>query len=253
LLDSILIINKQIKQLEGTKIPIIFIDDEKRRNVLNNGFIVDWTVLSDKKDYFNPKKQNVKYLLGSNYAPLRKLFNSADKIEIKDAIKSIMITFGGSDVKNITPKILNLLVNSYPNIIKNIIIGSGFNNIIEIENLKDNNTNLIFNANENTMVDIMQKSDLAIASGGQTLYELALIGIPTIAILVVKNAQDDTTGWHEAGSLINAGWENDENLENNILKFIIKLNDKKLRLEMQENANKYIKQNGAKRLVDGII
>ena len=62
LLDSILIKDNQIKRIESFNIPIIFIDDEKQRNILNKGFVVDWTILREKENLFENKKENVKYL-----------------------------------------------------------------------------------------------------------------------------------------------------------------------------------------------
>jgi spore coat polysaccharide biosynthesis predicted glycosyltransferase SpsG len=253
LIDSIQITNEQILNIQALGKNVIFIDDEKRRNVLDKGFVVDWTVLSDEKEHFIPKKENVTYLLGSNYTPLREEFKTAKQNVIGQDIKSIMLTFGGADVRELTPKILKNLVDNFPDIQKNIVIGSGFTNIKKIESFKDKNTNLIFNADTSTMVDLMQNNDLAIASGGQTLYELARIGTPTIAILLVENAKDDTEGWHRVGSLVNLGWYDNEKLLDNLNDAIVSLREKNTRLQMQNKAKKHINPNGALTLVDAIL
>lgn len=253
LVDSIQISDKLLIQLEKTNIPIIFIDDEKRRNILNSGFVVDWTVLGDKQNYFMPKKEKVIYLLGSIYTPLRYEFSIAQKNIIKKNIETIMITFGGSDVRNLTPSILKTISIHFPKIEKNIIIGAGFTNISEIEKVKDKNTNLIFNADTHTMVQLMQDSDVAIASGGQTLYELVKIGTPTIAILLVDNAKDDTIGWDRVGAIKSIGWYNDKMLLENLINTLNHLQDYTVRQNMQKNGENYIISNGAKFLVDSIL
>ena len=253
LIDSIEIADKQIVEIQSTGMPIIFIDDEKRRNVLEKGFVVDWTVLSNKKNYFFPKKKKVVYFLGSQYTPLREEYNAAKKNKIKENIQTIMVTFGGSDVRNLTPIFLKNLNDILPNCKKNIIIGSGFSNLQEIEKFKDKNTNLILNATTSKMIEAMQESDLAIASGGQTLYELAKIGTPTIAILLVENAKDDTLSWAEVGSIAYIGWWNDKKLIKNLGYKINLLKSKKKRRQMQDCANEYINPNGAKLLVSSII
>lgn len=253
LIDSMKISNSLILKIQELSIPIIFIDDEKRRNILEKGFVIDWTVLSDKKEYFIPKKENVTYLLGSTYTPLRHEFIDAKQNNIRKKIKRIMITFGGSDIHNLTVPILEALKTNFPQIIKNIIIGPGFQNIQEIQNSKDENTKLIFNADTKKMIETMQNSDLAIASGGQTLYELARIGLPAIAILLVENAKDDTYGWNEVGCVKYIGWYDDKNLFNNLTHTVNILEDKTERLKMQNNAQKYINPNGTKFLVDSIL
>jgi len=253
LLDSIEIINKQILEIESLNIPIIFIDDDKRRNILNKGFVVDWTVLSDKKNYFIPRKKEVSYFLGSKYTPLREEFSSVKQKVINENIRNIMVAFGGADIKNLTPTILKHLNIFLPNCKKNIVIGNGFQNMDEIEKYKDSNTKFIYNANAIQMVQLMQESDLAIASGGQTLYELARVGTPTIAILLVENAKDDTIGWDSVGAIKNIGWWDDKNLIHNLEEALKTLDDKGKREEMKNSAKKYINPNGAQFLAQSIL
>ena len=253
LIDSIEIKDELILKIQSLGALIIYIDDERRRNILDSGVVIDWTVLSEKKDYFFPQKEGVKYLLGSKYASLRKDFNNVEKNQIKEKIECIMVTFGGADVRNLTPKILELLTEKFPNIEKNIVVGAGFKNIAEIEKFKDLKTNLIFNADTSQMIGLMQNNDIAIASGGQTLYELALVGTPTIAILLVENAKDDTLGWGEVGSVKNIGWYNDMSLLDRLKETIYFLEDKRVRVEMQNRAKEHISLDGATLLVDEII
>jgi spore coat polysaccharide biosynthesis predicted glycosyltransferase SpsG len=253
LIDSMQISNSQLLKLQETNIPLIYIDDEKRRNILTKGFVIDWTVLSDEQNHFLPKQKNVVYFLGSKYTPLRDGFESASKHLIKDKVTKIMLTFGGADVRNLSPSVLRVLTKNFTDCEKNIVVGAGFTNTKEIQECKDENTNLIFNADTKTMINLMQESDLAIASGGQTLYELARIGTPTIAILLVENARDDTQGWHKVGSLENLGMWDDEKLDNKLLNAMKKLQDKKLRESMQNSAAKYISPHGAELLVQKIL
>lgn len=253
LLDSILIEDSHIKQLESLEIPIIFIDDERQRNILEKGFVVDWTVFRDNDLTFIDKKENVTYLLGSLFTPLRKEFCNAELNQINQNVSKIMVTFGGLDIRNLTPMILKLLNKNFPNFKKDIIIGAGFSNIEEIKKNITENTNLIYNATAQDMINAMQTSDIAIASGGQTLYELAKIGLPTIGILLVDNAKDDTFGWNKAGFLRYVGSFNEIGLEKNIIKEIENLFSYDTRVEMQKNGLKHISQNGGELLVNEII
>ena len=164
-----------------------------------------------------------------------------------------MVTFGGADIRNLAPSVLQTLVTHFPTIEKNIVIGNAFRNIDEIKKHADKNTRLVFNASSKTMINLMQTNDLAIASGGQTLYELARIGIPAIAILLVDNAKDDTDGWDKVGSIKNIGWWDSNNLSDDLVTAIKALKDKNTRQTMQNKAKHYINPNGAKLLVAKII
>ncbi len=253
LVDSMKIKNEELLLLEQTNIPIIYIDDEKRRNVLNKGFVIDWTVLSDEKNYFLPKKEKIKYLLGSKFTPLRPEFSKAKTNTINNEIKSIMITFGGSDVRDLTPRVIETLIKYFPSLQKNIIIGAGFKNIEKIKTICDENCNLVFNVTTNDMIKVMQESDIAIASGGQTLYELARIGTPTIGIILVDNAVDDTLGWECVGSLINISWWNEKDLDKKLVDAVDSLKSKEKRVFMQKSAKKYISKNGAEFIFEEVM
>lgn len=253
LLDSMKISDNQIKKLETLHIPIIYIDDEKQRNILERGFVVDWTVFRNNDNSFLPKKENVKYFLGSLFTPLRQQFLEASQNPINQEVKKIMITFGGSDVRNLTPFIVKILNTNFPNLEKDIIIGGGFDNIDEIQKYTTHNTNLIYNATAKEMIASMQTSDIAIAAGGQTLYELAKIGIPTIGILLVENAKDDTLGWAKTGFLKYIGEFDSSSLQEDIINAIKNLSSYDIRVQMQKDGAKYISQNGSKLLVEQIL
>lgn len=252
LVDSLSVLDELLLELEQ-KNSLIFIDDEKRRNIINKGFVLDWTILSDEREYFLPRKKNVVYLLGSRYTPLREEFYSVKTKKIIKNVESIMVTFGGSDVRNLTPKILSFLTQNYPNIVKNVIIGAGFQNLKEIKQIADMNTNLILNADAKRVVDVMLKSDICIGSGGQTLYELAYIGVPTIGILLVENAKDDTLGWRDVGFLEYIGRYDDIKLLTNLKTAINKIMNKNIRKKLQRSAQNYIFSNGADLIVEAVL
>jgi len=252
LLDSMLISNKQIKEIEKIDIPLIYIDDEKQRDVLEKGFIIDWTILREENNSFSFKK-DVIYLLGSKFTPLRKEFKNLQQNIIKPEIESVLVTFGGSDIRNITPKIVMFLSEYFPKIKKNIIIGGGFTNLRDIEQVSDKNTTLFKNINASAMLQLMQKSDLAIASGGQTLYELATVGLPSISILVVDNAYEDTIGWDKVGVIKYLSKWDDKELLSKLHQIMQKLQSKNFRLKMQENSQNFIAKDGAYYLVKTIL
>ena len=115
----------------------VYIDDNKRIDY-PRGIVVNGTIYAEEFNY--PNKENVIYLLGSRYILLRKEFWTASKKDIKDNIESIMITFGGDDYRNMTPKILKILTKAYPGVNKKVIIGKSFKNVEKIERLKDEKT-----------------------------------------------------------------------------------------------------------------
>ena len=97
----------------------VYIDDNKRLGY-PKGTVVNGSIYAEELDY--PKKNGVVYLLGTKYIPLRKEFWKVPKKEIKGKVESIMVTFGGDDARNMTPRILRFLKKNCPNLKKNVII-----------------------------------------------------------------------------------------------------------------------------------
>ena len=171
---------------------VLFIDDYNRIPY-PGGFVLNSVIGAESINY--PKNEKIKYLLGIKYHPLRKEFWDVPKKNINKKIKKILITFGGSDVKNKTPEILKILTNNYPNIEKKIIIGSDFININKIKKYVDEKTTLIYSPDAKKIKEEMFDCDYAISAAGQTLYELARIGVPTYAVQVADNQKNNILNW----------------------------------------------------------
>ena len=227
----------------------VYFDDDLRIDY-PKGFVLNGAILAEQMPY--PKKEGITYLLGAQYAPLRKEFWDTPVKLIRREIETLMVTFGGSDMCNVTPRIQKLLNDTYPDLRKKIILTRCFANISVIEKLRDKNTELIYEPDANELHEVMQESDIAISAGGQTLYELARVGVPTIGICIAKNQLQNVNGWSKSGLLEYIGWYNDENLLNNLRDAISKLTPYKERLTRSEKSRNYINGRGCKRIINAI-
>ena len=84
--------------------------------------------------------EKTKVLSGADFVLLRKPFRKKIKIPVvKVEIESVFITVGGDDKLNLTPKILELLNQNYPNWKKQILIGPSFKNLEQITKYQNEN------------------------------------------------------------------------------------------------------------------
>ncbi|MGI6481852.1 MAG: UDP-2,4-diacetamido-2,4,6-trideoxy-beta-L-altropyranose hydrolase [Methanobacterium sp.] len=223
----------------------VYIDDNQRINY-PKGIVVNGSINAEKLNY--PQKDEIEHLLGSQYIPLRSPFWEVGKKKINPTIKRVMVTFGGDDLRNLTPDTLKILTTHFPHLKKTVIIGKGFGNISKIEQLIDDLTELVYYPNAEKMMEVMFESDFAISAAGQTLYELARVGLPTIAIGVAHNQTHNLENWGEAGFVEVAGFWDDENLNHNILEKIQLIENRKMRTEMCQNGRKSVNGAGANRI-----
>lgn len=235
-------IYKKISELASL---CVYLDDDKRLNY-PTGTILNGNIHS--KHLIYPKVKNLEYLLGLEYIPLRQEFWNIPEKVISKKIERVMVTFGGNDLRSITPKILEMLIDYFPDITKMVVIGKGFKNIKEIEKLNSDNTELIYYPETGCMIETMIKSDISISGGGQTLYELARIGVPTIAVAVSNNQINNVCYWKKTKFIEYAGFWNDINFVQNIYDAVNSLEDAKLRAHKSKIGQKCVDGRGAMRV-----
>jgi spore coat polysaccharide biosynthesis predicted glycosyltransferase SpsG len=238
---------EKVSNIAGTG---VYFDDNIRIEY-PKGFVLNGAIFAERMPY--PKRNGVTYLLGVGYAPLRREFWDVPEKSIRDNLEIVMITFGGADIRNLTPKVLKLLVDTYPKLFKKVIIGKGFCNTAEIEELKDKNTELIYYPNAAEMKKIMLESDVAISAGGQTLYELARVGVPTIAVAVADNQLYNIRGWQKRDFIEYSGCVKDKRVLENILLGIETLRENEVRIEKSSIGRKLVDGKGSLRARDFLL
>ncbi len=234
---------------DSVRLPV-YIDDNKRLDY-PKGVVVNGSISAEMLNY--PARENINYLLGPKYIPLRKEFwNVSEKI-IREKVERIMITFGGDDTENVTPSALRMLAKRYPQAAKNVIVGRGFRNEVEIKKAADARTELIYSVGAEGMKSVMFESDIALSAGGQTLYELARVGMPAIAVIVADNQLNNVQGWEKNGFVVNAGWHNAPELPEKINEGLKLLEERMVRERMSKAGKLLVDGGGAERAVETLM
>jgi len=198
---------------------VVYLDDNNRLKY-PKGIVINGNIYAEDINY--PKNSQITYLLGIKYTPLRKAFWEVPKKEIKKTIKRVLVTFGGSDPKGITDKMLDYLDINCPTLKITSVTGE----FITDEKIKS----------------VMLGSDIAISGGGQTLNELARVGVPTVGISIAKNQLQNIETWEKTGFV--KGFDDD---------VIGQLRGQDIRKKMSMIGRNIIDGQGAKRIVKEIL
>jgi len=143
------------------------------------------------KDYHKYKKinKNSKLFLGTKYWIINKNFLLFSKkvSDIKERKKyRVVISMGGSDPHNLTQNVVDS-IKSIKILNIAIIVGPFFNNLVELKNKIKSYRNIkLINSTEEIWKDF-STADIAITNGGNTLFELCALSIPTISIPAFKH------------------------------------------------------------------
>lgn len=185
IVDSYYINLEQLELMKKLAKKVVVIDDLSRLPY-NDVIILNPNFCAELVEY----QPNNELLIGKEFCLLRKEFVDKKYLKNNETINNILITFGGSDVLNLTPKIIKYFSELHPEISLNIVVGAGYSNLEEINNeIKDNNINLYHNIGAAEMVSLMLNNDFVISAAGQTLNELLKLGCPSCFIKVIDNQQ----------------------------------------------------------------
>jgi UDP-2,4-diacetamido-2,4,6-trideoxy-beta-L-altropyranose hydrolase len=208
-------------------------------------------------EYFGYKKycENEVMLLGPKYNLIRDEFKSIPARVINDEINEIMLTTGGSDPYDLSIKFTNLFSENtnLKDLKLNVIVGSLFKNKSKLRDLSEKNKNIVLHENVKNISEIMLRSDIAISSGGSTLYELCACGTPTLAFVMADNQEFLVEKMAELGFVESLGWYN-ALAEEYLAKSIKELcNDYDKRKEVSKRMQELVDGEGAGRVVKEIL
>ena len=195
----------------------MFIDDIGRLNY-PEGIIVNPSLDTSNIDY--SQCLNCILLSGPKFVILRSPFISVKRESTFNGIKRILVTMGGTDIRELIPFIINTVCKSRLDIEFDIVMGSKGLGDYHNQILESSNITVHTNINATQMMKLMVDSDLAITAGGQTIYELLATQTPFITIQIIENQENNIRSLIKYNSeQIILKYDN-ENLAGNILEAI---------------------------------
>ena len=176
---------KRIKERSGSK--LVCIDDLHDKEFYAD-LIINHAPGVKPEDY--QAQAFTQFALGLDYALLRPAFLKAAKEERKiEKIETVFVCFGGSDIKNITPRCLSALIRikEFKKII--VVLGASFQNSEEVKNIAKatNRVEIYHGIGENKMLELLKISQLAIVPASGILLEAISAGCLVISGMYADN------------------------------------------------------------------
>ncbi|MDA0987474.1 MAG: UDP-2,4-diacetamido-2,4,6-trideoxy-beta-L-altropyranose hydrolase [Bacteroidetes bacterium] len=214
IIDSYLAPEYIYLELSSRVTKAIYIDDY-RRIEYPKGVIINGTLGAESFGFETNSHHEL--LLGAKYIPIRKEFWKTPIKKNRETVQDILITVGGHDKKNISFIVLDIMLHEFQDMSYTLVMGSGINNSSIYKYSKEKNIKILHSLATPSMLDLMLKCDVAISAAGQTLYELARVGVPTIAIGVVENQQNNLMGWVKNKFILDSLWFDDRDFNKKII------------------------------------
>jgi UDP-2,4-diacetamido-2,4,6-trideoxy-beta-L-altropyranose hydrolase len=195
------------------------------------------------------------FLLGPQYSLLNPEFWNMPHRVVRHTVRNVFVTLGGADPYNLTPKLLGLLNNIEYDFSVTAVVGPYFANSIDVEAMvKECRRPVRVIRNPDSLGDLVLESDLAISGGGQTLYELACVGCPTVAVRIAANQEGQLKVFKESGFLRVGGHADEHTIIDTIGDAVLSLlPDLKARAAMSASGRRLIDGKGAMRVAQAIL
>lgn len=130
---------------------------------------------------------------GEKYYICGKTFMFYEPIKIRDKVRRVLITFGGADPQNYTDRVLDMITKpEYKDYQFVVVLGRAKSNVDALMDYNEyDNIEVLYNVSN--MPELMSSCDVAMTSRGRTGFELALLGIPSIAMS--QNKREEKHGF----------------------------------------------------------
>ena len=248
LIDSYWINNEYLKVLKAICTTICI-------NSTKEKLITDWLInenIACNQDYIFRLYSgcDTHLLLGERYIPIRKEFQAIN-YQLNDSVRNVLITTGGGDQYNFMTEFVKLIKNkvNYKNYKFVFISGACNAHVDELENEAKECKNIVVVKNTFNISDFMKNSDIAISTGGTTILELSVVGVPTIGIAVAQDQIKGLMKMHNLGMIQYAGKASEACLIEKVDMILNDLlDDRDLRIHLSKESSKYIDGNGAERI-----
>ena len=208
------------------------------------------------KSYHNYKKinKNSKLFLNTKYWIVDEKFNQYRKksSEIKQKKNyHIVVSMGGSDPNNLTTSVVKA-ISVIKTIKITIIIGPLFSHLSELKSVISGNNRIKLINSTNTIWKDLSRADVVISNGGNTLFELAALSVPTLCIPAFQHEIKYTNAFMSKNFSINLGFKqkNPTKINTSLLKL---LEDMPLRKKMCFSGKKIVDGKGLSRVVKIIL
>lgn len=133
-----------------------------------------------------------KLLLGPRYAPLREEFAGHKALAPACDVTDVLVTTGSTNPSGALERFSSICLEATKDARVHVVVGP------KAEFCDPESGRIVVHKGD-PIVDVMGRCQMAVAAAGVTLLELAAMGIPTLAVGIVDNQQQDIQAFEERG------------------------------------------------------
>jgi len=242
-----------ITRLANVRRPICVVDDLATRK-LPVDLVVNGCLHAEQLTYtVGPQ---TRLLLGAQYVLLRLAYRETPERAIRPTVERLLLTVGGGDPLGITAELITYVRRALPSALIDVVVGPLFPDPLRflLSSIAAHDPNVLLHQDPAYMRDLMLGADLALSAAGQTLYELAASGTPTLSLLMAENQRSSGEAFQQEGAALLLGAPGDLSFSDRLVEALKALNaDPGERGRVSARARSLVDGDGAQRVATTIL
>lgn len=253
LADSYYVTAEYLRRV-GDYMPVCYVDDRGLQG-LPVDLLINYNIFADAALYDTTESAGpTAYLLGVEYAPLRREFQEL-AYEVRDRARRVLITTGGSDPYDLAGQLVKLaLAEPGARHLEYHVVSGAYNeHLPQLQKLEEANENVHVYSNVENMWELMQSCDVAVTAGGSTMYELSAVGVPCVCFSFVDNQEGIVQGFRRRDLVCFGGdylAQGEQMLQEAVARVSLLAESRELRQYYSERQRRLVDGKGAVRIAE---
>ena len=155
-------------------------------------------------------RKQTTFLLGSRYVILDRIF-ARERMRSRrgtESLRKVLVCFGGSDPTNNTMRVLKGLELVREALAIHVVLGEANTHDDTIREFCDSMTaSVTVEKGMDSLCSAMSDTGLAFCSVGNTSYELACLGVPSLLVIAKHEHESNAQALDRAGCIVLSAWE----------------------------------------------
>lgn len=234
------------------KAPLVYVDDLNLFDY-SADVVVNYNLYGETMNYLPGKT----YLLGPQYAPLRRQFQGLAPRAVKERVEHVLFSTGGTDQYHVALRCIEYL-REHPvdlGVVYHFVLGAMNQDAGQIRTMAEELPDVVLHQQVTDMRGLMLQCGAAVSAAGTTLYELCACGLPSVTYILADNQIAGAAAFEKARLMPCAGDVRKEMLFARCI--FDKLNSLTENLEKRRNLacrmQKLVDGFGAERLAEAVL
>jgi UDP-2,4-diacetamido-2,4,6-trideoxy-beta-L-altropyranose hydrolase len=196
--------------LKSRGLKVLFIDDNGHAGHYSADLVLNQNAHA-RETLYPSRDPSTRLLLGPRFAMLRREFTAwrGWKRDIPPVARRVLVTMGGSDLENVTERVVKAIL-SEGDFETTVVVGGSNPHLARLHKF----VSVVRHAvrvveNATNMPELIATADVAVAGAGTTSWEISFLGLPALLIVLADNQEGIADELSKHGTAVYLGRSSD--------------------------------------------